>query len=262
MTIVAHQDDDLLFTNPDLQRNIDAKDCVRTIYITAGDGGMGEYYWTSREKGAIAAYSAMAQTSAENWSQKTVKIAPNAWVTIASPRNNRNISLIFMRLPDGGLQNEGFADSAFSTLTRLHDGSIDSITTKDGQSTYKNVELKNALVTLMNYYKPDEIRTQSTHNSNNLPDHADHIATSLYAQESRDTYVSIATAAKSVALKTYLGYPVRENEENIFEVDREKKLAAFLAYAQQDSAVCGTIESCLNTPTYGQYLTRQYAQVL
>ena len=262
MNIIAHQDDDLLFTNPDLQRNIDAGDCVRTIYLTAGDGGMDEQYWTSREKGAIAAYATMAHTSADNWTQKTIKVAPNAWATITSPKNNRNISLIFMRLPDGGLQNEGFVDSGYATLSRLYGGSIESITTVDKNSTYRNEELKSALATLMGYYKPSEIRTQSTQNSETLPDHADHIATSLFAQEAHKAYLAKAGTSDTVAFRTYLGYPVRENAENIFEADRDKKLAAFLAYAQLDSAVCGTLEACLSTPTYGQYLTRQYAQIL
>ena len=39
MQIVAHEDDDLLFMNPDLEHAIDAGSCVRTIYVTAGDAG-------------------------------------------------------------------------------------------------------------------------------------------------------------------------------------------------------------------------------
>src|SRR5579862_2763584 len=47
LNIVAHQDDDLLFMNPDTQKDINEGHCIRTIYITAGDSGAGSYYWLS-----------------------------------------------------------------------------------------------------------------------------------------------------------------------------------------------------------------------
>ena len=66
INVVAHEDDDLLFLNPDIQHDIDAGLCVTTIYLTAGDGAgpiedAKPLYWRDgRETGELAAYAAMA----------------------------------------------------------------------------------------------------------------------------------------------------------------------------------------------------------
>jgi hypothetical protein len=59
VNIVAHQDDDILFMNPDLIHSLRAGDCVRSIYLTAGDSGGGRLYWLGREEGSKAAYAQM-----------------------------------------------------------------------------------------------------------------------------------------------------------------------------------------------------------
>jgi hypothetical protein len=39
LDVVAHEDDDLLFMNPDIQHDIRAGVCVTTVFLTAGDDG-------------------------------------------------------------------------------------------------------------------------------------------------------------------------------------------------------------------------------
>src|SRR4051812_7184638 len=51
LNIVAHEDDDLLFLSPNLLQDIQTDHCVRTIVVTAGDGGAGTTYWEDREAG-------------------------------------------------------------------------------------------------------------------------------------------------------------------------------------------------------------------
>jgi len=63
--IVAHQDDDVLFMNPDIQRSIDAGHSVMTVYVTAGACASGDYY-LGREAGVMAAYALMAGVD-DNW---------------------------------------------------------------------------------------------------------------------------------------------------------------------------------------------------
>ena len=41
MTIVAHEDDSLLFLSPDLMHAIQGGLCIRTVFVTAGDAGQG-----------------------------------------------------------------------------------------------------------------------------------------------------------------------------------------------------------------------------
>src|SRR6266852_3026889 len=59
LNIVAHQDDDLLFLSPHLLHDVQAGRCVRTVFVTAGDGGGGAGYWQTRENGPKAAYAEM-----------------------------------------------------------------------------------------------------------------------------------------------------------------------------------------------------------
>jgi hypothetical protein len=75
MNIVAHEDDDLLFMNPDLLHDISAGHCIRTIYITAGDAGSGQLYWLSRQQGSEAAYSSMIG-SHDIWIERIIETTP------------------------------------------------------------------------------------------------------------------------------------------------------------------------------------------
>ncbi len=50
MAVVAHQDDSLLFLSPDLLHDIQAGDCVTTVYVTAGDGGGCGYLAGARKR--------------------------------------------------------------------------------------------------------------------------------------------------------------------------------------------------------------------
>jgi len=62
LNIVAHEDDDVIFLNPDIQNSITAGRMVRTVYVTAGNlahDGADFDYWQSRERGALAAYATM-----------------------------------------------------------------------------------------------------------------------------------------------------------------------------------------------------------
>jgi len=62
LNIVAHQDDDVLFMNPDILNNVKEGRRQVTVYITAGNVFPGEQaYATEREEAAIAGYSKLLQ---------------------------------------------------------------------------------------------------------------------------------------------------------------------------------------------------------
>ena len=82
----AHQDDDILFMNPDLSADIAERRCIRTVYITAGDSGAGEGYWHSREQGAKAAYAQMYGSKDNSWRDERQMIN-GRFVTVAFDRN-------------------------------------------------------------------------------------------------------------------------------------------------------------------------------
>jgi hypothetical protein len=64
----------------------------------------------------------------------------------------------------------------------------------------------------------------------------------------------------TIPLKFYTGYPSHQFPSNVSGTDLATKEAVFLAYAAYDGGVCHTIAQCLQTPTYGSYLSRQYQE--
>ena len=65
LSFVAHEDDDLLFLNPDIAKSILAGKCTITVFVTAGDAGVDASYWKNRELGSKASYAALAKLSNE-----------------------------------------------------------------------------------------------------------------------------------------------------------------------------------------------------
>jgi len=257
MNVVAHQDDDLLFLSPDLLNDIHSGDCVHTIFLTAGNDGQGKPYWISRQLGSEAAYNEMLGTTS-TWVQQTVELAEHEYVTIASPRNNQKVSLVFFNLPDGNIQGQGFSMSHFESLAKLWAGTISSIQTVDGQSSYSSAQLTAALVKLMQLYNPAEIHTQADVMGSPYPDHSDHITTGKYAQAATSDYDQQEFAGHlTTPVDFYVGYPIHGYAANVTGEALTEKEAAFFAYARYDVGVCHTLVACEDT-TYRFYLPRQY----
>jgi LmbE family N-acetylglucosaminyl deacetylase len=258
MNIVAHEDDDLLFMNPDIQHEIDAKHCVRTVYVTAGDAGNGSQYWLGRERATEAAYESMMGIDTPLvWTQRPVKISDHEFVSIATPNGHRGISLIFMHLPDGNLNGQGYKVSGFESLERLHSGKVSSVQTVDEQSHYSSSDLKTALTALMNFYLPTVINTQASYDAGHMyHDHEDHISVGKYVDSAYPAYVN----QSATPLVHYIGYPIREYPANVSDDDLARKTKAFLAYATFDGGVCQSQVMCDQTPTYNAYLQREYPQ--
>lgn len=257
LNVVAHQDDDLLFLSPDLQHQIHDGDCVRTVYLTAGDAGLDRLYWLSRQLGAENAYSNMLGKD-QVWDQQTVEIGWHEYVTIATPHDSSQVSLIFINLPDGNLSGKGFAGTDWQSLTKLYNHDLPRLRTVDGQSTYTNDQLVSALATIMDIYQPAEIHTQGDPSDGPHRDHADHIAagqfTSLAATQYDQRHFGDAL---TIPITEYIGYPIQDYDANLSEDDIRQKAAAFFAYGQHDGGVCLSMAAC-NDATYGLYLQRQY----
>ena len=262
LTVVAHQDDDILFTSPDLLHNIEAGHCIRTLFLTAGDSGSNRFYWINRQQGAEAAYNSMLGTPHEVWVERIVRLTGGQYVTVASPRANAKISLVFFNLPDGNLHGEGFGVSHHESLQKLYDGSITDLQTVDGQSSYTASELMNGLQELMQIYHPAEVITQAAQPAETpFPDHSDHVATGNFTVKAVQQYdQALFSGNIATPVKRYMGYPIHGYDPNVSGDDLQKKEAAFLAYAKFDGGVCHTVDDCSRTSTYGSYLIRQYQQ--
>lgn len=258
MNVVAHQDDDLLFINPDIIHDIQQHDCVRTVYVTAGDDGRGTDYLLSREAGSEAAYDIMLSNT-QPWSYHKVMLSSGAVVTTASPTGNANVSLTFLRLPDGNLDGSGFPDTDNESIAKLEAGSIASITTVDGQESYTSAKLTATLEALIQLYAPNTVNTQSDDTGFSVADHSDHLAVSSYATLAATMYAAQAHNKSLIHLNYFMGYPIRTMISNLSPTDTAEKAAAFFAYAVHDPGVCTSVEQCIATnSSYGLYLSRQY----
>jgi len=253
MNIVAHQDDDLLFLSPDLIHDIKSGKCIRTVYLTAGDGGFDALYWQKRERGSQAAYSAMLRTN-NSWTQRVIKLADGQFVTVVNPRGNAKVALIFMRLADGNVLGSGFSSSQFESLKQLESGNISQLHSVDGQSVFDWPGLNKTLVDIMKIYQPVEIKTHTwTNLSSDVVDHSDHGAAGRIAKLAYDQYDT-----DGVGLKYYESYSARVLPENVFKDDLAQKTVAFLMYAKLDPSVCHDKNECDQSGNYGLYLKRQY----
>jgi LmbE family N-acetylglucosaminyl deacetylase len=258
MNIVAHQDDDLLFISPDLLHDIKAGHCIRTVYVTAGDAGSGKFFWLSREQASEAAYSEMLGVK-DIWIERIVKLSDKQFVTIANPRDNPGISLVFMHLPDGNLKGEGFGITHHEALEHLRSGSLATIHAIDGQSAYSSSQLTTALSSLMHFFSPTEIRTQANLKSAVYPDHSDHLAVGNFVKQAYKQYEEQQFEDRVlITLKFYVGYPIHSMPANVQDGDLAQKQAAYFAYAAFDGTVCHSIKQCDTDSTFGGYLARQY----
>jgi len=258
MSVVAHEDDDLLFMNPDLSHDLKAGHCVRTIYITAGDSGASEFYWLAREQGSEAAYANMLGID-DIWVQRIVKLTDQEFIAVANPRGNANVSLIFFHLPDGNTKGQGFSSSNFQSLAKLESGAISVEQSVDGQSSYTLTQLIAALTSLMHAYQPAEIRTQSGFTGSRYRDHSDHIAVGSLVKKAYSAYEAQQYEDQvAIPLEFYIGYPVHERPANVFGSDLAQKEATFLVYSKFDGGACQSLQQCLANPAYNAYLTREY----
>jgi LmbE family N-acetylglucosaminyl deacetylase len=249
LNVVAHQDDDLLFLNPDVQSDISDGHCVRTVYLTAGDAGQRADYWSGREQGAKAAYAAMY--GAENVWHDERQLLAGRQLSVSYLDNTPQVALVFLRLPDGNLRGEGFAGTTSESLQKLLSGEIASIRSIDTQAVYTKDGLVEQLYAFMSLDLPDQIRTQ---NPLGVPDgdHADHAAAGALSELASNKYLL------PHAVANYAGYPDKLLDPNLTNDQVDAKQNVFLAYARYDGAVCQSHNECAQTLTYGSYLARLY----
>ncbi|MGV8964702.1 MAG: DUF7402 domain-containing protein [Cellulomonas sp.] len=230
MQIVAHQDDDLLFQSPDVQHDIDAGRCVRTVFVTAGDAAQGSAYWHDREAGSRAAYAEMARVP-DDWTTSVAEVVGHP-IRVQTLTADPRISLVFLRLPDGNRRGTGMARHDHESLMRLWQSSAPSISAVDGSTTYTDASLRTVLTALMADFAPTTVRTQDWTAKFEQGDNADHIATGLYVRDAQRDYASAHTVL------AYGGYPMWTLPPNVSGADLAAKRSALRAYAVDDSRLC------------------------
>ncbi|MGN6572067.1 MAG: hypothetical protein ACTHLO_11695, partial [Pseudolabrys sp.] len=188
----AHEDDWQLFMNPSaFQDVIDGAAKTVFVHVTAGDAGLGtgdggrkQPYYLARENGAREAIRFMADTDKEPSARSESRATVNAHRIFRVAY--RNTVSYFLRVPDGNIKGEGFEDTGFQSLLRLHKGAIGKLTAVDGSTAYRGwddiVRTVRAIVdTERGSASLVQINVAETDPSINPDDHADHLMTAQAA---------------------------------------------------------------------------------
>jgi LmbE family N-acetylglucosaminyl deacetylase len=238
ISIVAHEDDDLLFQNPDIGEWIAAGLPHRTVFVTAGefnglDGMSREEYAARRQAGERAAYARMAGV-ADDWDRFGVDLAGSE-VEFATLRGtDAVVELVFLGLPDGG---DALHPGA---LTGLFDdpGAVLPTVPADGSpvpgAVYDRSRLIDVLVALMERFRPTVVRIQDPRPDPLLAaEHQDHIAAARFASAAFQVYVATATGSAAILLP-YHCYGIADLTANLAPERAAAKAEIFATYAAFD----------------------------
>jgi hypothetical protein len=228
LQIVAHQDDDLLFMQPDIVSSIRAGATSRTIYVTAGDAG-GSNPFLQREAGILDAYAAMAGVpnawteGTATWAGKTTR----TYTLTAVPR----VSVVFVRLYDG------FPDGHVAqSLQNLWDGNIGSISAlSDPNNALPNTFTRDELIAYLEgaivSFAPDVIRTLDSTHANGW-DHSDHYHSAMFALAAAQRI-----DPRTRVLRNYRTYNTSFESENLSSTEHLDACAIFNVYAAHDGEI-------------------------
>lgn len=238
--VVAHEDDDLLFLSPDLVRDLASGRPVVTVFVTAGDAGLDSDYWLEREHGIEAAYALMAGTT-EHWITDAVDAGgPRTRTLMDRPE----VSVVFLRLPDGFPLGTGSERYGWQSLQRLLEGDIPVIDAVDGSAMYSFDDLLAVLTGLMDDVGPTDIHVQDYVGDYGDGDHSDHYSVAFLAQ------IAAVDHGSEHTLYSHQCYGVNERPGNVVGEDLTRKTDAFLAYSAHDPVT--------QSGAFIGYISRQY----
>jgi LmbE family N-acetylglucosaminyl deacetylase len=239
LQIVAHEDDDLIFMNPDIQESINSGNYVRTVFVTSGNlqkNGADVCYWKGRELGELTAYATMAGKITETFcaatkpSEKKIK-SYYLFRTVTLPNHSGIIDLYTLKntaLPDQVtltfLRLSGTSRSArLWPLEHFWNGHPNQLTTVGdiggSRRSYTLDQLITLLTGIMQDYQPDRIRT---HESTGIYyfDHTDHLHTGRMALEAYRRYIRTNPSSGLLMYRGYNvyylhDYPMLQEKQNV-----------------------------------------------
>lgn len=222
LTFVAHQDDDLIFMNPDVASDEHAGYNVWVVYLTAGQDNRGMVYADKRIKGARAAH-ARAANMPNNWTYEAIQLAGHEVATNAL--NGTNIRLVFTFI----LAASGAAGDPDGDLYRMWFNSDYVAEPIDGRPTYTRSSFLEMLRAVISAANPDYMRTQNTI-ATRADDHIDHISGALFAAEADSRF-----GRTVIRRDEYYGYVIENMPPNVSDYWAKEKLAIFQQYLVYDS---------------------------
>ncbi|MFI8232881.1 hypothetical protein ACIGDI_29050 [Streptomyces sp. NPDC085900] len=269
--IVAHQDDDLYFMNPDLVRSLQDGDRITTVVVTAGEAdGINvdtnepqraavapdfARYSTERGCGLRSAYARMATGDRDRpWRREPVDLVPGFAAERFTLVGHDDVCLYFLQLHMGAPTERG-------TRTRLHhlwEGALRTQATLPvhgctvGEAQHITREqLIEALTALLGHVRPTLVRTMDPDPEHDggreefvCSDHVDHATVTQFALAALARH---REAGHSPVVEHYRGYANRFWGFNLDSAAVGEKGEYLATYAGVDApTVCphGTCQTC------------------
>lgn len=247
MQIVAHQDDDVLFMNPDVSRSIRGGAPTITVYVTAGESDAADPagYAASRQAGARAAYARMAGVPDE-WRADTV--GSDRQVERYTLAARPEIQLIFVNLPDNNDKDPKLGGAGALTKLWRDAGTRARTVVPTGGVVHQSYEysrgdLVSLLRQLIERARPTLVRIQDvrpdrryTANWPPYHDHPDHVTTARFASEAVRAYRA-GGANPRVIQVGYRDYNTEEAPINLSLAQQQEKIDLFAVYGAHDPMV-------------------------
>lgn len=248
LSFVAHQDDDLLFMNPDIASDVQAGYSVWVVYLTAGDvpyrtgksyGGMD--YANMRIEGARAAY-AQAAGVANQWTYEAMYF--NGHEVATNVLDGTDVHLVFTFIHAAAAPEDPYGD-----LYRMLADSSYLAAPIDGRAPYTQDSFVSMLSAIIQAVGPDYIRTQSSIGHRDPAPNVDHIDHTAGAILAADANVD-AQGETIITRYEYEDYVIRAYADNVFGYWQEQKTAIWNQYWPLDPE--------LGPGAWDEVMARQY----
>jgi len=241
LSFVAHQDDDLLFMNPDAASDAQAGTQTWICYLTAGNlvnGADGMPYADQRIQGARAAWARAAKV-ADDWEFEPITLSNGRQLATNYLTAAPHVRLVFTFInaangPDNGDLCRMWADPAFQAAPI------------DGRPAYTKTQFIATLKALIATVAPDFIRVPDVWGWPDMQDHIDHGYAAQFAMSA-----NITTGSKVVRrADSYFGYIVQSMPDNVAGYWQTEKQAIWDAYKPYDPQ--------LNWGSWNNVMTKQH----
>lgn len=227
----AHEDDDLLFMNPDIVSNVQAGRNVWIVYMTAGDVPYrpgqnygGAAYADMRIQGERAAWARGAH-AANNWVFELMTFAGHSLATNRLVGTNLRLIFTFIHAAAG-------PEDPCGDLYRMWHSPSFVAQPIDGRASYTKDSFTAMLRAILAAAVPTRIRTQSTLGYKQ-GDHVDHTSSGVFAADA-DADSSGRTVYRR---DEYLGYIIANYPDNVSAYWRTEKTDMWNQYWPHDPAL-------------------------
>jgi LmbE family N-acetylglucosaminyl deacetylase len=246
LVVVAHQDDDLLFMQPDVYEAVRRGDGVTNVYVTAGNAKKGLEFAQARYAGLMQGYGTIVDN--QDWFCGWVEIANH--VAEHCRLEAGKLSLVFLGYPDGGKD-----DIAPTSLLRLWEGAVTNVETVAGRTTrYDQTGLIATVGEIISTTQPTTIRTLEIASLHGR-DHEDHMGVGAL------TLLAVAATGHDAEIVSYRGYNTEDEQANNLEpvFARSAEVVARYDACASDCAACGQACTSMPDPSHATWLHRRYA---